>query len=228
MNNVISGALRRSVFIAALLCCSTAAHAGLQDGIDAFHAGNHKAALEKLAPLASGGNPVAQFYLGKIYMQGLGAKPDYNKAMSWTRKAADQRNVEAENFLGLLYYYGLGAPQSYTDAMSWYRKAADAGNVKAQTSLGMMYLNGQGAPEDPVQAYKWLKLAEVAGDADAGSKLRAVEEKMTEPQLKEGQALVRNWKPKSAPAPASASEPKAAPKGTSKAKSKAGAAPKAK
>lgn len=218
MSGIASRTFGRLIFVAALLLGSTAAQASLQEGIDAFHGGNHKAALERFTPLANNGNAVAQFYLGKIYMQGLGAKPDYDKAMSWTRKSAKQNNSDAENFLGFLYYYGLGTPQSYTEAMSWYRKAADAGHVKAQTSLGMMFVNGQGVTEDPVQAYKWLKLAELAGEADAGSKLRAVEEKMTEQQLKEGQALVQKWKPvqKAAQKP----EPEAKPK--QKAKPKAG------
>jgi len=208
MNNEMAGALCRLIFVAVLFFGSTGAQASLQEGIDAFHGGNHSAALEKFTPLADKGDAVAQFYLGKIYMQGLGAKPDPDKAISWTRKAAKQKNTEAENFLGFLYYYGLGAPQSYAEAMSWYRKAAEAGNAKAQSSLGMMFVNGEGVAQDLVQAYKWLKLAEVAGNADAGSKLRAVEEKMTEQQIKEGQALVQKSKSR----PEQASKPKAKPK----------------
>lgn len=212
MNNVMAGAFCRLIFVAVLFLGSTVAEASLQEGIDAFRGGNHRIALEKFTPLANNGNAVAQFYLGKIYMQGLGTKPDPAKAIMWTRKAANQKNAEAEHFLGFLYYYGLGTPQSYTDAMSWYRQAADAGHVKAQSSLGMMIVNGEGVSQDPVQAYKWLKLAELAGDADAGSKLRAVEEKMTEQQIKEGQALVQKWKPKA--------EPESKPKVKSKPKSK--------
>ena len=210
MNNNMVTALCRLILVAVLFFGSTAAKASLQEGIDAFHGGNHRTALEKFTPLANNGNAVAQFYLGKIYMQGLGAQPDFNKAISWTRKAAKQKNTEAENFLGLLYFYGLGAPQSYSEAMSWYRKAADAGNVKAQSSLGMMYVNGQGVSQDTVQAYKWLKLAELSGEADAGSKLRAVEQKMTEQQIKEGEALVQSWK--SRPVPESKPKPKQKPK----------------
>lgn len=218
MSNMMAGALCRFIFIAVLFFGSTAANASLQEGIDAFHGGNHSAALKKFTPLANNGNAVAQFYLGKIYMQGLGAKPDYAKAISWTRKAAEQGNTEAESFLGFLFYYGMGAPQSYTEAMSWYRKAAEAGNVKAQSSLGMMFVNGQGVSQDLVQAYKWLKLAELAGEADAGSKLRAVEEKMTEQQINEGKALVQNWK--SRPEPESKPKPKLKPKLKPKPKSK--------
>lgn len=220
MNNMMAGVWCRLIFITILFLSSTSAQASLQEGIDAFHNGNHSVALEKFTPLANNGNAVAQFYLGKIYMQGLGAKPDPDKAISWTRKAAKQKNTEAENFLGFLYYYGLGAPQNYAEAMSWYRKAAEAGNVKAQTSLGMMFVNGQGASQDPVQAYKWLKLAELSGDADAGSKLRAVEEKMTEQQIKEGQALVQKWKAQSKPESKPKPQPKLQPKLQPKPKSK--------
>lgn len=197
------------VFIAAFCLASAGAQANLQEGVDAFQAGNHRAALGQFTPLAENGNAVAQFYLGKIYMQGLGAKPDYNKALLWTRKAAQQRNSDAEHFLGFMHYYGMGVAQSYKEAMSWYRKASNSGNVKAQSSLGMMFVNAEGTPQDLVQAYKWLKLAEVAGDADAGSKLRAVEEKMTAQQIKEGDALVQKWSAKPTSTPKSKAKKKA-------------------
>lgn len=206
MNQVARGSLWRLVFIAVFCFFSAGAQASMQEGIDAFQAGNHRAALGKFTPLAENGNAVAQFYLGKIYMQGLGSKPDYNKALLWTRKAAQQKNSDAEHFLGFMHFYGMGVTQSYKEAMSWYRKAADAGNVKAQSSLGMMFVNAEGTSQDLVQAYKWLKLAEKAGDADAGSKLRAVEEKMTAQQVKDGDALVQKWKP--ATMTASAPQPK--------------------
>lgn len=203
MNQAVRGSLCRLVFIAAFCFFSAGAQANLQEGIDAFQAGNHRAALGKFAPLAENGNAVAQFYMGKIYMQGIGSRPDYNKALLWARKAAQQRNSDAEHFIGFMHYYGMGVSQSYKEAMSWYRKAADSGNVKAQSSLGMMFVNAEGTPQDLVQAYKWLKLAEKAGDADAGSKLRAVEEKMTAQQIKEGDALVQKWgaKPTTTPKP---------------------------
>lgn len=208
MNNAAVNASCRWMLIAALLLASPMAGASVQEGVDAFHRGNHKVALEKFTPLANGGNAVAQYYLGKIYMQGLGTKPDPAKAISWTRKAANQKNADAEYFMGFLCYYGMGTPQSYTEAMSWYRRAADAGHVKAQSALGMMFVNGESGSQDIVQAYKWLKLAELAGDADAGSKLRAVEEKMSAERLKEGGALVQNWKPKQEPKAEAASKQK--------------------
>jgi uncharacterized protein len=195
MSKVMMDRMSRLIFVVVLCFFNTGARASLQEGLEAFRSGNHSVALEKLRPLADQGNAVAQLYLGKIYMQGVGTQPDNNKAIFWARKAAKQKNTEAEYFMGFLYYYGLGTPQDYTEAMSWYLRAAEVGDVKAQSALGMMFVNGLGKPQDLVQAYKWLKLAEIAGLADAGSKLRAVEEKMTAQQIKEGEVLVKKWQP---------------------------------
>lgn len=193
MGNITMKTLCRLIMTAFLLTVSTGTQAGLQEGIAAYNKGSYQAALNEFGPLAASGNAIAQLYLGRIYMQGLGSKPDYGKAISWTRKAAMKKNREAQYFLGFLYYYGLGAPQSYADAMSWYSKASELGNAKAQASVGSMFANGQGVPQDLVLAHKWFRLAVASGEADAGLKLKAAEENMTSKQIEEAEALAREW-----------------------------------
>lgn len=193
MNDTAIKVLFRLILAGILLASSAGAQASLQEGIAAYNKGDHQAALNKFEPLAAKGDSVAQLYLARIYVQGRDFQPDYQKAMLWTRKAVERKNVEAQNFLGFLYYYGLGTPQDYREAMSWYRRAAEQGDAKAQASLGSMFASGQAVPQDLVIAYKWFKLSAALGEADALVKLKAAEAQMTPRQVEEADALAQKW-----------------------------------
>lgn len=167
--------------------------ASLREGVAAYAKGNYPAAFDQLAPLASMGNAVAQFYLGKMYMQGLGVPQDYKESLSWHRKAAAQGTAESQALLGFVYYYGLGVPQDYKEAEAWTRTAAENGYAEAQHNLGWMYGKGQGVPQDWVQAYKWFNIAVSRGEEGAEMKLKAAEVNMTPKQMEEAQGLSRDW-----------------------------------
>ena len=85
-----------------------------------------------------------------VYCTGTrqGAPQDYAAAVSWYRKAADQRYAAAQTNLGRMYENGQSVPQDYLAAVSLYRKAADQGSAIAQFNLALMYNSGQGVPED--------------------------------------------------------------------------------
>ena len=94
-------------------------------------------------------------------------KQDYNEAVKWYRKAAEQGHARAQNNLSWMYAHGEGVPQDYAEAVKWSRKAADQGHPGAQNRLGVMYDNGQGVPQDDTEAVKWYRLAAEQGNADA-------------------------------------------------------------
>jgi TPR repeat protein len=48
---------------------------------------------------------------------------DYQQALKWFRKAAEQGNGEAEFNIGYMYQEGLGVPASVDQAAEWYTKA---------------------------------------------------------------------------------------------------------
>ena len=159
-------------------------------GIDAYENNDFLAASSAFEPLAAKGDAIAQFYLGRMHMQGLGSfKPDYNEALEFTRKAARQGLAEAEELLGFLYYYGLGVPQDQKQAAEWLRKAAEQGMSEAQNNLGVLYEKGQGVPQDWVQAYKWYGLAVNAGEEAAVVRMENVAVSMTPKQIMEAEAL---------------------------------------
>lgn len=66
---------------------------------------------------------------------------NYNKAVEYYQKAAEQNHTSAQNKLGYMYYYGYGVEKNYTKAVEWYRKAAEQGNKTAQNNLDQLKKN---------------------------------------------------------------------------------------
>jgi TPR repeat protein len=85
---------------------------------------------------AEGGDKVAQFSLACCYAGGTkGLSQNYEEAVKWYRKSADQGYDKAQNNLGHCYEQGHGVPQNYAEAKKWYQKAADQGNSRAKNNL---------------------------------------------------------------------------------------------
>ena len=216
MNNIMMKVLPKAILAVVFFAVSAGAQAQLDlsgkvifdikeearspdlvKGIDAYEKNNFAGAAKIFEPLAAKGNAIAQFYLGRMHMQGLGSfKPDYNEALVFTRKAADQGLEEAEDLLGFLYYYGLGVAQDHKQAAAWLLKAAEQGMAEAQNNLGVLYEKGQGVPQDWVQAYKWYNLALNAKEESAAVKMKNAAGNMTPQQIMEAEAQVWAWKSK--------------------------------
>jgi len=92
---------------------------------------------------------------------------DYNEAVKWIRKAAEQGYDIAQYNLGDCYYYGRGVSQDYNEAVKWFRKASEQGNYVAQYNLGTMFKKGKGVPVDLEVARKWYTKAAEQGYKDA-------------------------------------------------------------
>jgi hypothetical protein len=85
---------------------------------------------------AEEGDKVAQFGLACCYAGGTkGLSQNYEEAVKWYRKSADQGYDKAQNNLGHCYEQGHGVPQNYAEAKKWYKKAADQGNSRAKNNL---------------------------------------------------------------------------------------------
>jgi TPR repeat protein len=119
--------------------------------------------LTALREKAMAGDMASQSALG-FYFE---IRQEFEQAVSWFRKAADQGHPKAQNQLGLAYALGVGVPQDYAEAMSWYRKSAAQNDVKAQNNLGVMYDTGLGVPQDYAEAVSWYRKAADQGDAFA-------------------------------------------------------------
>ncbi|MBK8639966.1 MAG: SEL1-like repeat protein [Chromatiaceae bacterium] len=137
------------------------------DGEMAFDQGKYDRARAILLPLAAAGDPVAQFYIGKMYAEGRGLEKDEVQGVNWYRKSAEQGHTKAENNLGVMYLDGKGVAKDEGEAARWFRKAADQGLPQAQNNLGEMYETGQGVVKDLTKAMGWYRKAAEQGYAPA-------------------------------------------------------------
>ena len=85
--------------------------------------------LKRWLPLAEQGQAEAQYYVARIYANGMsGVSTDYTKAAQWYQLAAKQNYSSAIQELGYMYEQGLGVPQDTKMALNLQRQAAGLGD----------------------------------------------------------------------------------------------------
>ena len=82
-----------------LSCASAKMSQELQQGKTSFNRGNYTVAFRQLLPLASEGNPEAEYAVGYMYYYGYGVVQDTETGIFWIRKAAMCHYVPAVNAL---------------------------------------------------------------------------------------------------------------------------------
>lgn len=115
--------------------------------------------IDDLRLNAQAGDPNSQFILAQKYCRGQSVSRDFNEAVKWYSKAAQQGFAKAQYELGVLYEGGIGVPQNFKHAFEWYSKAAQQGYTKAQYSLGLFYSLGLGVGRDYPAAIEWFNKA---------------------------------------------------------------------
>jgi len=68
----------------------------------AYKSGDYVTVVLLLLPLAERGDPIAQYNLGIMFLQGKGVTKDNAAAVKWLKKAADQGNSDAQSSLAIL------------------------------------------------------------------------------------------------------------------------------
>ncbi|TAL05927.1 MAG: sel1 repeat family protein, partial [Verrucomicrobia bacterium] len=67
--------------------------------------------FDEMHAAAASGDPQAQCYMGVCYQNGQGVQQDYNEAVKWFRRSAEQNDQVAQCYLGFCYLAGHGVPQ---------------------------------------------------------------------------------------------------------------------
>ncbi|HSF64063.1 MAG TPA: sel1 repeat family protein, partial [Paracoccaceae bacterium] len=134
--------MMRALCLALILSAAPALAGPAEDAAAAWKAGDHAAAAAIWAPLAEGGDPVAQFNMGILHDQGQGVAADPAQAVAWYRRAAEAGDARAAFNLGQAHLTGTGAPKDVAEAIRWYAVAAEAGDVLAQYRLGILLSDG--------------------------------------------------------------------------------------
>ena len=114
---------------------------------------------ETLAGRAEAGDAAAQFDLAVRYAEGGAGPRNYELAVQWYEKAAQQGLAVAEYRLGSLYEKGVGVGKDVQRAKDLYQRAAEKGNTRAMHNLGVLAAEG-GKPNYTSAALWFGKAAE--------------------------------------------------------------------
>ena len=149
-------------FAALLLLLASPARAGLQEGIEAYAAGDKSAALAEWEAGAAAGDATAAYLAAKMYEGGQGTPPHPRKVVAYMQQAAESGHVQAQVELADFYRDGLpdaDIRRDYQTALSWYEKAALKQHAEAQTKIGEMYYAGQGVERNRFEGIRWYEIA---------------------------------------------------------------------
>jgi TPR repeat protein len=120
-------------------------------------------ALHWLQKAARKGDDVAQYWLGKMYSEGIGVPVNLKRAFRLFERAAKHGLVEAQYEVGVAYAEGRGVTDSNAHAVKWFRAGAEQGHAPCQCKLGIMYVMGFGVSKDEVAAREWLDKSAAQG-----------------------------------------------------------------
>lgn len=109
MNTVLRALL--GVIVAGLTLVNVARAGTLEDGVNAFHAGDYATAYGKIEPLARKADPIARHYLARMHLKGLGVKQDYKAAFELFLAAAQQGHGLSQVSAAGMAALGLGTKQ---------------------------------------------------------------------------------------------------------------------
>jgi uncharacterized protein len=133
---------------------------------------DQKEALRWYRRGAERGDADAEYDFGLIFHDAsAGQKQNFDLAMKWFLRAANQGNPAALNMVGYMHDMGEGAAEDPKEAVRWYVKSADKGFDIAQYNLGVMYQSGRGVDKDLAAAARWYRKAADQGDADSEASL---------------------------------------------------------
>lgn len=96
-----------------------------------FHTQQYEKCFAGHLALAEQGYPLAECQVGYFYYEGLGVGKDLEKAVYWTRRAAEHGDRDAQYNLACFYEAGVGVARDRGAANFWYRKAALQGHAPA-------------------------------------------------------------------------------------------------
>lgn len=126
-------------------------------------------ALQLYLLAAAAGDAESQYIAGAMYLKGLGATKDFNKAFQLLYAAAKngKSTSESQQVLAQAFLLGSGVPKNYGKAIEWYQRAAENGNNEAQNELGFMYFVGNGVEQDVEKGGEYFLQAAYSGLAIA-------------------------------------------------------------
>ena len=100
-------------------------------GLQAVAEGNYAQAFGYWEPLALDGHADSQYQVAQLYEKGLGVESDFDKALTWYDRAAQQSHGPAQYRLGL-YHMNESPDPNKALGFYWIQSAADNGDEQAR------------------------------------------------------------------------------------------------
>ena len=121
-------------------------------------------AAAQLISKAEGGDPDAQYLVGKLYQEGPVLIPDSVEAQYWFDQSARQGVVAAQYALGQLYLTDDAEVHDAELGIQWLEYAAHHGSDRAAYRLGKEYFRGKVVKRDPAKAVEYLTQSAETGN----------------------------------------------------------------
>ena len=121
-------------------------------------------AVESMRELAENGDVHAQYFMGKLHLDGSLVIPDSEAAMNWFYKASTSGYAPAQYALGKLLLSDDVSVHDSEAGIQWLEHAAHNGNHYASYRLGKEYLKGDSVRKDTRKA-----MAHIYSSAQAGN-----------------------------------------------------------
>lgn len=172
-------------FAAALASAAAPVHASVDDGVEAWSAGDYATAVAEWREPAANGDADALFNLAQAYRLGRGVEVDIARARELYAEAAQKGHMEAAGNYGLLLFQ----EGEKASAMPLIRAAADRGDARARYVLGLAHFNADHVSKDWVRAYALLSLAHAQGLSQAGKALAQMDRYVPETQKQQALSL---------------------------------------
>ena len=118
--------------------------------------GDRDEAATQLMGMAKGGNPDAQYLVGRLYLDGPVLIPDSVEAQYWFDQSARQGVVAAQYALGKLYLTDDAEVHDAELGIQWLEYATHHGSDCAAYQLGKEYLKGKVVKGDTIKAMDYL------------------------------------------------------------------------
>jgi TPR repeat protein len=150
---------------------------------------SQKKAFDLLLHAAQKDYPKAQYFLAQMYFDGIGTKSNFDLALNYAEKAAENQFVDAYVMVGDLN--ATDKIQNYNTAFEWYSKADKFQNKEAKLKLGELYEQGLGVKKDEAKAYELYVEATKLGNTVAFIKIASCFEKGIGVEKNSNEAL--NW-----------------------------------
>lgn len=175
----------------------------VRQAIASYEANAYDRAYDEFVALSEKENPIAQFYLGKMYRFGIGRAADRTRAQKWFDLAianglvkrmlrdAERGDPAMQSNLGVMYFEGIGVEKNLAKAALWYQRAAEQGYAVGQSNYATQLLHGLGVGQDAAAAAEWYTKAAQQNYAQAQYALANLYVAGT--GVKQDYAVARQW-----------------------------------